>query len=99
MPSNAERISRVTEGGRRIGRAVALAEDGTAVGISYMRDKAAAEGIDGPRQIEVRMPLGRIFQPEDVAHAVGFLVSGSGSYTTSENINVTGGDGVAAPAR
>ena len=38
-----------------------------------------------------RTPLGRIGQPEDVAHAVGFLASEAASFITGQTIVVDGG--------
>jgi 3-oxoacyl-[acyl-carrier protein] reductase len=37
------------------------------------------------------VPLGRGAQAADVAHVVGFLASGKGSYMTGQALNVTGG--------
>ena len=59
----------------------------------------STQGIDDLRKIDSRMPFGRICQPEDIANAVRFLVSNSGSYITGEKLNVNGGGGIAAPAR
>ncbi len=38
-----------------------------------------------------QIPLGRLGQPEDVAHAVGFLVSEEASYITGQVLHVNGG--------
>ena len=38
-----------------------------------------------------QIPLGRLGTPEDVAAAVGFLVSGSAAWITGETLNVNGG--------
>ncbi len=48
-------------------------------------------GIDDLRKLDASMPFGRVCQPEDVAHAVRFLVSERGGYVTGEKINVHGG--------
>jgi NAD(P)-dependent dehydrogenase (short-subunit alcohol dehydrogenase family) len=37
------------------------------------------------------VPIGRIGQPQDVAHVVGFLASSKGAYMTGQAVNVTGG--------
>jgi 3-oxoacyl-[acyl-carrier protein] reductase len=50
-----------------------------------------AGGIDDLRQLDTRMPFGRVCQPEDVANAVRWLVSEQASYLTGEKINVYGG--------
>lgn len=42
-------------------------------------------------KIERRTPLGRIGQPEDVAHAVSFLASEAASFITGQTIVVDGG--------
>ena len=38
-----------------------------------------------------KIPLARLGQPEDIAHAVIFLCSNASTYITGENINVNGG--------
>jgi 3-oxoacyl-[acyl-carrier protein] reductase len=38
-----------------------------------------------------KVPLARLGQPEDIAHAVVFLCSNASTYITGENINVNGG--------
>lgn len=42
-------------------------------------------------QIRQMVPMGRIGEPEEVAHAVSFLVSDKASYITGEVININGG--------
>jgi len=43
------------------------------------------------RRRATEIPLGRLAQPEDVAHVVGVLASSKASYMTGQAINVTGG--------
>jgi 3-oxoacyl-[acyl-carrier protein] reductase len=38
-----------------------------------------------------QVPLGRLGQPEDVAHAVAFLASPQAAYVTGETLHVNGG--------
>ena len=59
----------------------------------------STQGIENLREIDSRMPFGRVCQPDDIANAVRFLVAESGSYITGEKLNVNGGGGIAAPAR
>jgi 3-oxoacyl-[acyl-carrier protein] reductase len=42
-------------------------------------------------QIKQMVPMGRIGEPEEVAHAVSFLASDKASYITGEVININGG--------
>lgn len=51
--------------------------------------KALAEGSQ--EQWAAQIPLGRLGQPEDVAHAVGFLASDEASYITGQVLAVNGG--------
>jgi len=44
-----------------------------------------------PNQIKQMVPMGRIGEPEEVAHVVSFLVSDKASYITGEVININGG--------
>jgi NAD(P)-dependent dehydrogenase (short-subunit alcohol dehydrogenase family) len=51
-------------------------------------------GQDTPEQRRLRasrIPLGRVGRPEEVAEAIGFLVSGRASYLTGATIHVNGG--------
>jgi 3-oxoacyl-[acyl-carrier protein] reductase len=43
------------------------------------------------RALLARIPLGRLGQPQDIAHAVGFLVSPQASYVTGCELHVNGG--------
>lgn len=51
----------------------------------------ATAGVDDIRDLDARMPFGRVCQPEDVANVVRFLVSDQASYLTGERLNVYGG--------
>lgn len=51
----------------------------------------ARSGIEDLRELDATMPFGRVCQPEDIAHAVRFLVSEKASYISGEKINVYGG--------
>ena len=44
-----------------------------------------------PDQLLAQIPLGRLGEPEDVAHAVSFLASEKASYITGQVIGVNGG--------
>ena len=52
----------------------------------------ATMGVDDIRELDARMPFGRVCRPDDVANAVRFLVSDRGAYVTGEKINVNGGE-------
>jgi 3-oxoacyl-[acyl-carrier protein] reductase len=48
--------------------------------------------LDGRRaEYAARVPVGRLGQPEDVAHAVAFLASDEASYITGVTLSVNGG--------
>lgn len=51
------------------------------------------EKFDGEqkKEIEQSIPLGKIGQPDDVAHAVAFLLSDKASYITGSTLHVNGG--------
>jgi 3-oxoacyl-[acyl-carrier protein] reductase len=51
----------------------------------------AAAGVDDLRELDRRMPFGRVCQPEDVAGVVRFLVSDLAGYVTGERLYVWGG--------
>jgi 3-oxoacyl-[acyl-carrier protein] reductase len=51
----------------------------------------ATAGVQDLRELDARMPFGRVCQPEDVANAVRWLVSDRAAYVTGEKINVFGG--------
>jgi 3-oxoacyl-[acyl-carrier protein] reductase len=46
---------------------------------------------DMRKQVETQTPLGRIGQPQDIASAVVFLVSGDSSWITGETFVISGG--------
>ena len=54
---------------------------------------SSVTGLMGPlmKQRSANVPIGRKGTPEDIAHAVLFLVSGAASYVTGQNIAVDGG--------
>src|SRR5690606_4663512 len=60
-----------------------------AVAPGFIRSDMTQE-ID-PNQIKQMVPMGRIGEPEEVAHVVSFLVSNKASYITGEVININGG--------
>jgi len=45
----------------------------------------------GIAAIKKSLPLGRMGQPEDIAHAVAFLASEHANYVTGQTISVSGG--------
>lgn len=51
----------------------------------------ATSGEGDLREMENRMPFGRICQPEDVADAIRHLVSARSSYVTGQRLGVDGG--------
>ncbi|MCZ6617217.1 MAG: SDR family NAD(P)-dependent oxidoreductase [Gammaproteobacteria bacterium] len=51
----------------------------------------ATAGIDDLRQLDAKMPFGRVCQPIDVSNVVRFLVSDSNSYLTGERLYCDGG--------
>ncbi len=51
----------------------------------------AITGVTDLRQLDERMPFGRVCQPSDIANAVRFLVSARASYLTAEKLSVHGG--------
>ena len=51
----------------------------------------ATAGVEDLRELDSKMPFGRVCQPEDIAGAVRHLVSDHSSYVTGEKINVHGG--------
>lgn len=52
---------------------------------------AGAIGSDFQKQVEAQTPLGRIGQPEDIAHAAVFLASSDSDWITGETLHISGG--------
>jgi NAD(P)-dependent dehydrogenase (short-subunit alcohol dehydrogenase family) len=59
-----------------------------------LRADARMQGISPEGALDrarERLPLGRMAEPEEIAHAVLFLASSKASYVTGETIYVDGG--------
>ncbi|WP_327129341.1 SDR family oxidoreductase [Streptomyces sp. NBC_01727] len=57
-------------------------------------DTELLRGTNSPESLKTVVamtPLGRLGQPTDIAHVVGFLVSPDGGWVTGQNIRATGG--------
>ena len=54
-------------------------------------DMTRALGEETSQALLARIPLGRLGQPQDIAHAVGFLVSSHAGYITGCELHVNGG--------
>lgn len=52
---------------------------------------AAAGDPDRPARVALRVPMGRVGEPEEIAEAVQWLVSDAASYVTGAVLPVTGG--------
>lgn len=52
----------------------------------------ATQGRQHASDLDEHAPFGRVCRPEDVAGAVGFLLSDAGSYVTGQRIAVDGGE-------
>jgi len=50
------------------------------------------DGIDAVRERMKLIPLGRWAEPEEIAHAVLYLVSPQGSFITGQTLSLNGGD-------
>jgi NAD(P)-dependent dehydrogenase (short-subunit alcohol dehydrogenase family) len=79
-----------------IGLAKEVAPDGIRVnavspGIIVTDIHAAAGDADRPTRLVGRIPAGRPGQPEEIAAAVGWLMSPEASYTSGAIIRVAGG--------
>jgi len=79
-----------------IGATKALAQEVAKMGITVNAvapgfiNTAMIKSIDREKYLKV-IPVGRIGEPEEVAHLVSFLASEKSSYITGEVINVNGG--------
>ena len=51
----------------------------------------ATRGTQDMRELDAASPFGRVCQPQDVADAVAFFISGKASYLTGQKIEVDGG--------
>lgn len=56
-----------------------------------VHDSSLNEGGDWRKEIEARIPLGRLGRPRDIALAVLFLASDDASWITGETLRVSGG--------
>lgn len=66
----------------------------TEMTLNIHRERAKLSGItpeESLAKLASSIPLGRIETPEDVAGAIGFLLSPEGSYVTGQALNVCGG--------
>ena len=52
---------------------------------------AKVSGVDDIHELNHRFPLGRVTEPEDIAHAVRFLVSAGAEHITGQRLVVDGG--------
>ena len=52
---------------------------------------ASAVSSEGQEQLKQMAPLQRLAEPEDIANAVGFLVSDDAAYVTGHTLHATGG--------
>ena len=56
----------------------------------------ATQGVSDLRELDARMPFGRVCQPEDIADVVRYLVSEKAGYVTMQRIYVDGGGNLAS---
>lgn len=52
---------------------------------------AAAGQPDRPARVAARVPMGRVAEPQEIAAAVLWLLSGESSYVTGTVLRVSGG--------
>lgn len=62
-----------------------------AISPGYFPQKRGVERPDYMAEVNARIPMGRIGQPQEVAGAVVFLASDAASYVTGQNIVIDGG--------
>lgn len=62
-----------------------------APGTAYTDIHAAAGEPNRPQRVVSRVPMGRIADPEEIANAVLWLLSGESSYMTGSVVRVSGG--------
>lgn len=62
-----------------------------AVSPGFFPQKRGPERPDFMRELQIRIPMGRIGQPPDLVGAVVFLVSDASAYVTGQNLVVDGG--------
>jgi 3-oxoacyl-[acyl-carrier protein] reductase len=54
-------------------------------------DMTAALPVEQRQALAAQIPLGRLGAPEDIAHAVAYLVSDQAGYVTGQELHVNGG--------
>jgi len=62
-----------------------------APGTAFTDIHAAGGDPDRPARVAARVPMGRIAQPQEIAHAVLWLLSDEASYLTATVVRVSGG--------
>ncbi len=62
-----------------------------APGTAFTDIHAAGGDPDRPARVASRVPMGRIAQPQEIAHAVLWLLSDEASYLTATVVRVSGG--------
>jgi 3-oxoacyl-[acyl-carrier protein] reductase len=60
-------------------------------------DPVNSGGPEGLARSATTIPLGRVGQPDDVAHAIAFLLSDAAAYITGQSLTIDGGLTVAWP--
>lgn len=73
------------------------AVNGGLVDTDSMRHYYADDALPSVETMTGRIPLGRIGTPDDVAHAVRFLLSPEAGYITGQSLSVDGGLTIVAP--